>query len=140
MMQKRNASRECKRSSTVPRYEEYYKSCHNQRFTEDDQLKTDILKDLPPTTEKSKLYDYRSWARYIKLPSGQFRFYKFGESYFGHFGSYIPENGYFQEFLPYDQTRDDYLEIIKDMRSNKYIELGKTKMIDIDYTICIPHL
>ena len=26
------------------------------------------------------------------------------------------------------------------MKQNKYVELGKTKMVDIDYAICIPHL
>jgi len=64
VLQKRNPPRPCKRNSKVPRYADYYKECFNQRFTEDDQYKVDILKDLPEVTDKSKLYDDRSWARY----------------------------------------------------------------------------
>ena len=69
-MQKRNPPRECKRTSDVPRYEQYFNKCYNQRFTEDEQYTKDMLDDLPKLTKKSKLYDDRSWARYTVLPPG----------------------------------------------------------------------
>ena len=60
-----------------------------------------------------------------------------GESYVGHLGNYNPDSGYFYDFYPYDETYEEFLVEIAEMRKH-FICYGATKAIDIDFSLCFP--
>jgi hypothetical protein len=61
-----------------------------------------------------------------------------GEGYEGHYGFYDPHKGYIQDFYPYDNTREDFRAMLKQMRADGYIKNGHTKMVDIDLSMLYP--
>ena len=66
------------------------------------------------------------------------RFTAWSEYYTGNFGNYFPDGGYYQDFFPYDVTRKVYQQQIEDMIEDNFVEFGKTKMIDIDFSMAVP--
>lgn len=67
-----------------------------------------------------------------------FRFTETSEFQDGHFGKYFPDRGFKQDFLPYDVTLFEYTTKIKEMKSNRYISPGATKMVLIDFAFMFP--
>ena len=61
-----------------------------------------------------------------------------GEAYSGHYGAYETNQGFKQDFYPYDQTLEEYREQIRSMNLNGFIKIGRTKMVDVDFTMAIP--
>jgi hypothetical protein len=82
------------------------------------------------TTHRWNLYDD---VTYASKP----RFLGFEEYYAGRLGPYFPNSGYFVEFLPYDQTKQEFDEIIDEMAPS-WLEIGPTKMVAIEFAQIIP--
>lgn len=78
-----------------------------------------------------------SWGTWREKEKKGFRFTAGNEFYQGHYGAY-PPSGYIQDFYPYDQTKAEFKQQIKKMRLSKYIEIGPTKIIDIDFNLVFP--
>jgi hypothetical protein len=68
----------------------------------------------------------------------EFRFTESSEFQDGHFGKYFMNRGYKIDFLPYEVTLFEYATKIKEMKSNRYINLGGTKMVSIDFGFMFP--
>jgi hypothetical protein len=90
-----------------------------------------------PEEEDTETINEESWGTWQEVKSKGFRFSRGNEFYKGHYGTYSP-SGYIKEFYPYDQTKNDFLEEIKEMRHNKYIKIGPTKIVDIDFSLIFP--
>jgi hypothetical protein len=46
----------------------------------------------------------------------------------GNLGEYSDENGFIKDYYPYDMTLAEFKAELAQMRENKYIDIGTTKM------------
>jgi hypothetical protein len=125
MIQQRVKSHPCKRSSNIKRYKKYFNKCYINEFSHKNE-------DTEPISDFE-------WGKYWNMPKNhEFRFTESSEFQHGHFGNYFPNRGYKIDFLPYDVTLFEYATKIKEMKSNRYINLGATKMVLIDFGFMFP--
>lgn len=92
ILQKRVQKTECLRSSEVQRYKKYFNECYSVRF----DPKVEDKETITTTTSE--------WGTFREIKSDQFRFTAYSEYYYGNFGEYFPDGGFYQDFYPYDMT------------------------------------
>lgn len=58
--------------------------------------------------------------------------------YSGEFGKYPPKEGYIQDYIPYQHSKETFRDELKHLREMDYLSIGETKAVNIDFSVMYP--
>ena len=98
---------------------------------------------IPESVDLSELFNFvepDSWQQYNKIlkPTAMIDITSGNEKYSGEFGKYPPDEGYFQEYIPYEFNKATFREELDRLHKSDYIRIGETKAVNIDYSVLFP--
>jgi hypothetical protein len=123
ILQQRLKPHPCIREINVKRYKDRVNGCYDPSFTIEE--------------EEKEAWSKESFGQFKSFENG-FRFTGPQEYYAGQFGNYWPNHGYMEDFFPYDMTKQEFRDRLDLMNDEGFISVGKTKMIDVDFSVAVP--